>query len=96
MQLLLNKGELIELGSDLFDEPGIICRNGICWVTVEGDDRDHILRRGDHFEKRTTGRVLVLALDEACLQFDQAQTNERLLHSGHRLSGWQKKRAFYC
>jgi len=71
MQLLLEKNELLDLGR-LVRGVGIYCREGCCWVTVEGDSRDHILQSGENHTIRQSGRVVVTALTQARLQLVQS------------------------
>ena len=71
MELLLEQHEVLDLGHG---QRGIeiYCRQGCCWVTVEGDDRDHILRAGQDCAINLPGKIVVTALAEARLLFVMA------------------------
>ncbi len=92
MELLLNSKEVIELGNDL-SGTRICCQAGLCWVTLEGDSRDHILRAGSSFEIRSSGRVLVTALSPARVLLAELMQQSRLFETEPSGWGWLKKRA---
>ena len=46
----------------------IICREGTVWITQEHDVRDYVLTSGDVFLITQPGRVLIEALEEACVE----------------------------
>lgn len=65
-RLYLGKGGVIRL------EPiptllRIECRSGRLWVTQTGSMRDTILKGGDRFESLPHGRVVIEALENACI-----------------------------
>lgn len=60
MELLLDKGELLNLGKNL-QGLTIVFQSGTCWLTQTGDSRDHILRPGQQFEVRNKGQVVLCA-----------------------------------
>ena len=45
----------------------IECKNGLIWVTSDGEHRDHILQAGRTYIPRAKGNVVIEALDEACV-----------------------------
>ncbi|HKJ04037.1 MAG TPA: DUF2917 domain-containing protein [Geopsychrobacteraceae bacterium] len=67
MELLLNQGELLDLGKN---RQGliIICREGSIWLTQKDDPRDFVLYRGRQFEVRTKGQVVISAVRPSRLQ----------------------------
>ena len=70
-RLYLGKGRVIRI------EPTpvplrIECRHGRLWVTQAGAIHDTILKAGDSFKSRQQGRVVIEALENACV----AQTAE--------------------
>lgn len=74
MELLLNQGELLNMGENLAGLT-IICRSGACWLTQTGDPRDHILRRGARFEVRSKGQLVLYAASSCSIQMvPQADT----------------------
>ena len=94
MELLLNSKEVIELGNDLCGTR-ICCRAGLCWVTLEGDSRDHILRAGSSFEISRSGRVLLTALTPARVLLAELAQQSRLFEPEPSGWGWLKKRALF-
>lgn len=67
MELLLNKGELLNMGENL-EGLKIICRSGTCWITQTGDPRDYILHRGRYLDVRSKGQLVVCATSSCRLQ----------------------------
>ncbi len=67
MEMLLGKNELLDLGHEL-RQVSVYCREGCCWLTVEGDNRDHILTAGNSHSIRLSGRVVLTALAKTRLQ----------------------------
>lgn len=70
-RLYLGKGRVVRI------EPTplplrIECRQGRLWVTQAGAVRDTILTAGEAFESRQQGRVVIEALENACV----AQTTD--------------------
>jgi len=45
----------------------IECKNGLIWVTSDGEHRDHILQAGRTYIPRAKGNIVIEALDEACV-----------------------------
>lgn len=46
----------------------IVCQRGLVWVTQEGDLEDYVLMKGEMFIVTQPGKVLVKALDDACIE----------------------------
>lgn len=67
MEMLLEKNELLDLGNKL-RQVSIYCQEGCCWLTLEGDNRDHILTGGNSHTIRSSGRVMLTALANTRLQ----------------------------
>lgn len=67
MELMLQKKEILDLGSKLKGLE-IICLDGRCWLTQTGDSHDHILRNGHRFNNRQDGQLLVIAIDDCRLK----------------------------
>ena len=68
MELLLNPGELLDLGENL-QAMTIICHSGTCWLTQAGDSRDYILRHGQQFKVHNKGKLILQAGIACRLQF---------------------------
>jgi hypothetical protein len=90
MKLLLDDGELFDLG---LKQPvkSIRCDSGLCWVTVENDSRDLILRSGQQQQFFGSGRMIITALAPTKLQLWYAEEAQPVLRP--RVMKLQKKRA---
>lgn len=77
MELLLNQGELLNLGENL-QGLTIVCQSGTCWLTQAEDSRDHILRNGHRFEIRAKGQVVLCATAPCRLQLAVLEASVRL------------------
>ncbi len=66
IELLLKRKQLLTLQEA---QPGmaIECRQGVVWVTATGDLNDHPLSPGERYQPRAKGRVVIEALDDACV-----------------------------
>ncbi|PLY06825.1 MAG: hypothetical protein C0622_00605 [Desulfuromonas sp.] len=62
MELLLEKNEILDFGRGRLKGYELLCLAGRCWLTQEGDSRDHLLAAGERFTSRSRGRVLVTAI----------------------------------
>ena len=86
MELLLNKQELIDFGEDLRGV-SITCREGRCWITQEGDNRDHIIGVGDRFIVNTSGKLIITATELCRLILNEPERQNqptwlaKILHS---------------
>ena len=67
MELLLNKLEILDLGNSLRGST-IRCQEGTCWLTLEGDSRDHILHAGGSFAITQRGKLVLTANRDCRLQ----------------------------
>ncbi|HKJ88512.1 MAG TPA: DUF2917 domain-containing protein [Gammaproteobacteria bacterium] len=61
MRLVLEDREIVQLTPDRRGTV-VVCREGILWMTRQGDGRDHLLRPGMALPVGKRGRVLVTAL----------------------------------
>ena len=66
MEILLQQHELLDLGKHLTGGT-VICQSGCCWLTLAGDDRDHILRAGDCFRIAQRGQLVITATEHSRL-----------------------------
>ncbi len=49
---------------------GIVCTDGVLWVTLEGDPEDYVLIEGEMFVADRPGMLLMQALNEpACWRY---------------------------
>jgi len=70
-RLYLGKGRVVRI-EPTPDPLRIECRHGRLWVTQSGLAQDRILQPGDSFQARQQGRVVIEALENACV----AQTTD--------------------
>lgn len=77
MEMLLNKQELLDLGKEL-QGVKIVCREGCCWITLPGDNRDHIVKHGNSFIVRSKGHVIITAMESCRLMLTDSQSAGRL------------------
>src|ERR1700758_2689681 len=47
----------------------IECQSGTVWITLDHDQRDIVLERGEHFHSDVHRRALVAALEPSCVLF---------------------------
>ena len=50
-------------------EVDIECQSGAVWITLDHDQRDIVLERGERFRSDTHRRALVAALEPSCVRF---------------------------
>ena len=67
MDLLLNQGELLDLGKNLRGM-SVICHSGNCWLTQADDSRDLILRSGLEVKIHCKGQVILSAISPCRVQ----------------------------
>lgn len=77
MELLLNQGELLNLGKKLRGL-NVLCHSGNCWLTQAGDSRDHILHNGQSVEIHSKGQILLYATSPCRLQLMREQAPVRI------------------
>lgn len=46
----------------------VVCRRGMIWITQECDLEDYVLTAGEMYVVTQPGKVLVQALDDACIE----------------------------
>ena len=70
IELLLQPHELLSLNNR--QQPvAVACKNGVVWVTCEGEARDQILRAGRRYVPKTKGSIVIEAIDEACVDIEE-------------------------
>ncbi len=89
MELLLKNQELMDLGKSLRGT-SIACRDGRCWITQEGDSRDHILRTGESFTIKAAGRLIVTATESCRLMLVEHENGNRQRQPAEVLYGYLK------
>ena len=64
IELLLQPHELLHLNNKK-QSVAVTCKNGMLWVTCEGEMRDQILRAGKRYVPKTKGNIIIEAIGEA-------------------------------
>lgn len=77
MELLFKKSELLDLGKGMCGAI-IECCEGQCWVTLAGDSRDHVLRRGGRLEIHNGGQVIITATQPCRVMLKTSKHQEHL------------------
>ncbi len=75
IDLLLHKGEMVTLRNAQTNLE-IACKQGALWITRTGDAKDYVLSQGDHFSSDHTGKVVIEAVDEACVGLEDEAEHE--------------------
>lgn len=70
IELLLQPRELLQLNNKK-QALAVSCKNGVVWVTCEGELRDQILRSGRRYSPRTRGNIVIEAIGEACVDIEE-------------------------
>jgi hypothetical protein len=55
----------------------VTCTSGTCWVTEEGVFQDFILQRGDAYQARKGGLVVICALSDSVLSTEEFEARPR-------------------
>lgn len=77
MELLLKKGELLNLGLSAY-RGRVLCTAGTCWLTCQGMPGDHLLHSGQRLLIDSRGTLLLIALHDCRVQIESA--------AGHTIS----------
>ncbi len=89
MKLLLETGELYEPERETGDQI-LRCEAGTCWLTIEGDSRDLLLRAGQQCELPRHRRVVVTALSEVRIQLFEKESASTAFGAMNWLIGLKK------
>lgn len=71
LELLLKKHQLLTL-NETQPKMAIECKQGVIWVTHSGERQDYLLRAGRHYIPKDKGRVVIEAIDDACLDIHES------------------------
>ena len=70
IELLLQPHETLNLNNS--KKPlAVSCKNGVVWVTCEGELRDQVLRAGRRYIPGTKGNIVIQAIGEACIDIEE-------------------------
>ena len=70
IELLLQPHELLSLNNR--QQPvAVACKNGVVWITCEGETRDQILRAGRRYAPKTKGSIVIEAISAACIDIEE-------------------------
>jgi hypothetical protein len=70
IELLLKKHQLLNL-NEAQPRMAIECKNGVIWVTHSGEGQDYMLRAGKRYVPKTTGSVVIEAIDDARIDIEE-------------------------
>ena len=70
IELLLHPHELLHLNNKKHSV-AVSCKNGLVWVTCEGEGRDQILRAGRSYTPKTKGNIVIESIGEACIGIEE-------------------------
>lgn len=70
IELLLQPQELLKL--DNIQQPlAVVCKNGMVWITCEGELNDHVLRAGTRYTPSTRGSIVIQSIGKACVDIEE-------------------------
>ena len=70
LELHLHSHQLLTLDNSQH-QMEIECKEGVVWVTSAGDRQDYMLRSGKRYLPKTTGEVVIEAINEACVDIEE-------------------------
>jgi hypothetical protein len=70
IELVLHPHQILDL-DETQHRMAIECKSGVIWVTHSGENQDYMLKAGKRFTSRTKGKIVIEALDEACLDIEE-------------------------
>lgn len=70
IELLLQPHELLSLNNRR-QPVAFSCKNGVVWITCEGEARDQVLRAGRRYTPKTKGSIVIEAISEACIDIEE-------------------------
>ncbi|MGE5072035.1 MAG: DUF2917 domain-containing protein [Anaerolineae bacterium] len=70
LELLLKKHQLVTL-NEVQPKMAIECKQGVIWVTHTGEAQDYMLRAGRHYSPKGKGRLVIEAVDDACVDIEE-------------------------
>jgi hypothetical protein len=70
IKLLLHPREILTV-DDSHRGLAIECKEGVLWVTSSAESGDHILFSGKKYIAKNHGRVVIEAIDDACVDIEQ-------------------------
>ncbi len=70
VELLLKRHQLLSL-NEAQPKMAIECKDGVLWVTGEGEHEDYILSAGRNYIPKTKGNVVIEAMDDARVDIEE-------------------------
>ena len=70
IELLLQPHEPLHLDNRR-QSVAVACKNGVVWVTCEGELRDQVLRAGRRYSPKSKGTIVIEAIGEACVDIEE-------------------------
>ncbi|MCI0520293.1 MAG: DUF2917 domain-containing protein [Chloroflexi bacterium] len=78
LELILHPHEPVEL-KEAHARMAIECKQGMLWITSDGDLGDHLLTAGERFTPKKRGKIIIEALRDACLCVSDNDRQYRLI-----------------
>lgn len=70
LEMLLHSHQVLTLNNPRHNMT-IECKEGVVWVTAAGEYKDYVLVPGKRCEPKTSGEVVIEAINEACLDIEE-------------------------
>jgi hypothetical protein len=70
IELLLHPHQVLDL-DNIQHRMAIECKSGVLWVTHSGENQDFMLRAGRRYISKTRGKIVIEAINEACLDIEE-------------------------
>ena len=70
IEFLLHPHQVLNL-ENTQNRMAIECKNGLIWITCAGEGQDYMLRAGRRYAPKTKGKVVIEAIDEACVDIEE-------------------------
>ncbi len=70
IELILRPHEVLNLNNTQH-HMAIECKNGVIWVTCDGEYQDYMLRAGKRYVPKGKGNVVIEAIGEACVNIEE-------------------------
>jgi hypothetical protein len=70
VELVLKRHQLLSL-SEAQPKMAIECKDGVIWVTAEGEHQDYILSAGRKYAPKAKGNVVIEAMNDARVDIEE-------------------------
>ena len=70
IELLLQPRQILDL-VETEHRMAIECKSGVLWVTHSGESQDYMLRAGKRYISKTKGKIVIEAINQACVNIEE-------------------------